>query len=541
MTDQPPPGAPPPAPISPPSQVQPPLWPQPSSPPASAPPIGEIEWKRPHPYTLLIEFVSSVRDLIFPIVFILASGGSGDALATEALPALALLAPVGFAMARYFTTRYALTEEALLHNYGVLRRNKQVLPRRNIQNLSTSAGLIARATGLMELTVSDASKGGDISLRLLSVEDAEGLMTLLRRDAMESSAAVSDVPPNSGQMPGMAAPSGASAFVADPIHTLDLIDLVKLRAVTSSGLVGSVMVVLIVVVVAISVPDATREVTDEMSWSSAIFILGPIAAGLFAAASPVLALGGFRLWSDPDRLRIKTGLLTEVQVNARRERLQLIEVNRHLLAQKLGLEAIRFETADVEGDNANVNYLAPAVARDSWPRFAADALGNVELSETNLNRVSPLTERRSLVRFTLGGIPLVGAFGALLIAAPAGNRGPVVALLALVLVFYVATAVFYSKRRAKRLGWAVGAEQFLFRTGVIAERLILVRKEKLQVLRLHQSFFQRRLGLASVQVGTAGMGLLGVVTLPDLELHTASELMHHLAVASAETPLARTL
>jgi putative membrane protein len=486
--------------------------------------------------------VSSVRDLIFPIVFILASGGSGDALATEVLPALALLAPVGFAMARYFTTRYALTEDALLHNYGVLRRNKQVLPRRNIQNLSTSAGLIARATGLMELTVSDASQGGDINLRLLSVEDAEGLMTLLRRDTAESSVPVSESAPGSDPtVAGMAAPSGADAFVADPIHTLDLIDLVKLRAVTSSGPIGSVIAVLIVVVVALSVPDATREVTDEMSWSSGIFIIGPIAAGFLAAATPVLALGGFRLWSDPDRLRIKTGLLTEVQVNARRERLQLIEVNRHLLAQRLGLEAIRFETADVEGGNASVNYLAPAVAKDSWPRFASDALGEVELSEADLNRVSPLTQRRSLVRFAVGAVPIIFAAAALIIIAPDDNRLILQVAFSAMLAGYIAAAMWYSRKRAERLGWAVGAEQFLFRNGVIGERLILVRKEKLQVLRLHQSYFQRRLGLASVEVGTAGMGLLGLVTLPDLELDTASELMHHLAVASAQTPLARTL
>ncbi len=500
-----------------------------------------VAWKRPHPYTLLIEFVSSVRDLILPILFVLTQGGSGDALA-ELIPALAILAPAGFAVARYYTTRYALTEEALLHNYGVLRRNRQVLPRRNIQNLSTSAGLIARATGLMELTVSDASQGGDINLRLLSVEDAEELMTLLRRDSagVATHSGVNSEPADPA-VAEMAAPTGTSAFVSEPVHSLDLVDLLKLRAVTSAGPLLGILTVLIVAAIAVSLPDASSEVRNELSWSSGILILAPIAAGFLAAVSPVLALGGFRLWSDPDRLRIKTGLLTEVQVNARRERLQLVEVNRHVLAQRIGLEAIRFETADVEGGSAGVNYLAPAVAKDSWPRFASDALGEVELGETDLHRVSPLTRRRSLIRFAVAAIPVLIAFTVLIAIAPGDNRTILQVSFSVAVAAYAAFAIWYSKRRAERLGWAVGAHQFLFRTGVIGERLILVRKEKLQILRLRQSYFQRRLGLARVQVGTAGMGLLGVVTLPDLELETAVQLWHHLAEASAATPLARTL
>ncbi|MGI9609812.1 MAG: PH domain-containing protein, partial [Acidimicrobiia bacterium] len=463
------------------------------------------------------------------------------ALATEIIPALAILAPVGFAVARYYSTRYALTDEALLHNYGVARKNRQVLPRRNIQNLSTSAGLIARATGLVELTVSDASQGGDINLRLLSAEDAEELMTLLRRQAQGPAVDPGVDPLADPSRVEMAAPSGANAFVADPIHSLDLVDLVKLRAVTSAGPLLGLFALVILGAVVLSFPDITSDVAAEMSWGGVIFILAPMAAGFLAAVAPVLALGGFRLWSDPDRLRIKTGLLTEVQVNARRERLQLVEVNRHILARRLGLEAIRFETADVEGGSAGVNYLAPAVDKDSWPRYAADALGGVELGEDDLARVSPLTKRRSLVRFAVAAIPVIIALAVLVVIASGGNRTILQAGFVVLIVGYVSFALWYSRRRAERLGWAVGPEQFLFRTGVIGERLILVRKDKLQILRLDQSYFQRRLGLASVRVGTAGMGLRSVVSLPDLELGTAAHIVQHLAVASSNTPLAQTL
>lgn len=136
---------------------------------------------------------------------------------------------------------------------------------------------------------------------------------------------------------------------------------------------------------------------------------------------------------------------------------------------------------------------------------------------------------------------MLGALAAAAIAAPNGNRMAVVVIGLIVLALYTATARWHASRRARRLGWAVGEEQFLFRTGVIAEKLYLIRKEKVHYVRLHQSFFQRRLGLTSISIGTAGFGGLGRATLPDLENAVAADLADRLAMASAATPLARTL
>ncbi|NNF52861.1 MAG: PH domain-containing protein [Acidimicrobiales bacterium] len=493
----------------------------------SAPPI---DWKRPHPYTLIVEFVSSLRDLILPIAFIATRRGDS----AEIFPMIAVLLPFGAALARYYSTRYALTSEALLHEYGVFKKNKQVLPRKNIQNLSTSAGLIARATGLVEVTASDASQGGDVKLRLLSVEDADALLTLLRSSR---SVAVAGPPGFAApQAPSFAAPS-VDPFEAAPIHSTRMGDLVKFSGATSGGPLLGIALLVAAVVIYFAAP----ELREEVSMGTIVFALGPAAAVVFPALNPIFRLGGFRLWSDPDRLRIKTGLLTEIQMNARRDRLQLVQVDRHVFARMLGLEGIAFETADVEAGSVGVKYLAPAVALDSWPRFAADALGKVELNEDDLQRVSPLTERRSLVRWSIGGVPILGALVAAAMAAPSGNRSAVVAIGAGVLAFYAATARWHARRRARRLGWAVGDEQFLFRTGVIAEKLYLIRKEKVHYVRLNQSFFQRRLGLTSISIGTAGFGGLGRATLPDLENAVAEDLADRLSVASANTPLARTL
>ena len=502
-----------------------------ASPQAVEAPDPEIEWRRPHPYTLLVEFVSSLRDLIFPIVIIFSQGGAF----TEIFPLLAVLLPFGAALARYYSTRYALTDEALLHEYGVFRKNKQVLPRRNIQNVTTSAGLIARATGLVELTASDASQGGDVKLRLLSVPDAESLLSLLRATAVGPND-IATGPLNSGDPSVFGAPASVP-FESEPMHVTQMSDLVKFSGATSGGIFVGPAILAAALIAFFAFPEQR----DELSLEMLFFALGPVAAVVLPAINPIFRLGGFRLWSDPDRLRIKTGLLTEIQMNARRERLQLVQVDRHLFARAVGLEGIRFETADVEQGTAAVKYLAPAIALDSWPAFARDALGEVELGEDDLQRVSPLTERRSLVRWAFGGALIATAMLAAALFAPAPNRLAIAIVGVIALVTYAGVARWHAARRARRLGWALGEDQFLFRNGVIAEKLYLIRKEKVQFVRLHQSFFQRRLGLTTLVIATAGLGSLGRVALPDLEDAVAADLADHLSNASFQTPLARTL
>lgn len=503
--------------------------------------IDDGDWKRPHPFTLLIELTAAVRDLIIPIVFVLFQL---EGLGLEDFAGLLVIVlPGAAAAARYFSTRYALTDDALLHRHGVFRRTSQVLPRRNIQSLSTSAGLIARATGLVELTASDASLGGDIQLRLLSAEEANRIMVLLRADMAARSTVEGGTVEGGETAPaiaGFAPPVGASnpageSVEAAPIHETSTLDLAKYSALTSlpTALLG---LGLIVGSATWFLLDQQGVLPDSSGFRGAAIpvLFSTVFVSVIPLVQPVLTLGGFRLWSEPDRLRIKTGLLTEVQFSARRERVQRVKVEHHLLGRRLNLEQIAFTTADVEGSSAPAAYLAPTVAWGSWPTFAADALGVVELDESHLGRVSPLTFRRQLIRFGVAAGPVVLAGVIAMILVPEVRL--VGAAIGIPLVLgYGGFAVWFSRRRANRLGYALGNHQFLARTGVITEELSLVNKDKVQVVGLKQSIFQRRLGLADVRLVTAGIGSNGVTVVPDLPANAARDLVTQLGIHSAAT------
>ena len=76
---------------------------------------------------------------------------------------------------------------------------------------------------------------------------------------------------------------------------------------------------------------------------------------------------------------------------------------------------------------------------------------------------------------------------------------------------------------------------------MLVGRLTLVQLDKVQILRAHSTIFQRRLGLSTLRLSTAGRGFGGIVTVPDLPTATAEELLTALARRAGTTAIADTL
>ncbi len=500
-----------------------------------------MDWRRPHPLTLVTLAVQAVGQTIFPLIIIFGGSGGGGFFSQYG-ESVFLVVPLGLALARWYSTRYAIDDEAVYLNSGIFKRTKQVLPRSNVQNLSTTAPLLARATGLVELNISDASADGDIKLRLVEKAEAERLTTLLRAGIRQPLETQEDSGEIATLAPPTLLPNGRQADAQATVESTTA-DLAQAALATSAnGLVPAGLLGIWLAGLNWANEGFLGDLLPSQmpAWAWLLIVIAAvIAVAAFTVLTRVITMGGFRLWDDPDRLRMKAGLLTERQITARRERIQLVKVNRPLVLRRLGMEEIRFSTADVEAPQlAGMTVLNPAAQLGAWLDLAPRALGTVELDEAALAQVSPLTQRRMFIRF-------------LVTAAVVGMASVIAGLIwsPLMIVTGLAVAVtiailgwFFAKRRYERLGFAIGQTQILTRVGVLNEELTLMRKEKVQGIVVSSTFFQRRLGLATLSVGTAGHGgRLGGLRLPDLPASQATELSNSLASHAALTPLEHTL
>ncbi len=86
------------------------------------------------------------------------------------------------------------------------------------------------------------------------------------------------------------------------------------------------------------------------------------------------------------------------------------------------------------------------------------------------------------------------------------------------------------------LGWAVGDQAVLFRSGWLWRELTIARFNKIQAVTLSESPFDRRARMASVAVDTAGAAAAAHrVAIPYLARSTADDLHRRLSDEAART------
>jgi putative membrane protein len=105
-----------------------------------------------------------------------------------------------------------------------------------------------------------------------------------------------------------------------------------------------------------------------------------------------------------------------------------------------------------------------------------------------------------------------------------------------VLIVMLLWTIVSTRQYVAHLGWADGEEVVAMRSGWIWRRTTLARVNKIQVVSMHQTPFDRRAAMARVRVDTAGEGDLSHrVDIPFLDRHLARDLVSRLSMSAANT------
>ncbi len=521
----------------------------------------DLNWQRLHPVTVIRELLG----LAWNFVGAIAVSGFAPSMNAGPLGGLETLLPAGvvaLGFVRYLFTTYAVTDDAVLYRRGVVVRQRTVLPRPRIQNVSIGADLVARVFSMQTLTISSAGSEGEIELAVLSKETARTLLAELTAHVQPGAAGQQEVggpekggphpvgPPLTGPadpaavgsapsapIPGIGAPTDMSADDAAVIaqtprtvrYQLSTRDHLLFAFSSKTVAVAAVSVVVAVVMIGF--------------FDSALPIFWMI--GLVVPVIAVLDLFGFVFEVEPRRVRVSHGLFSTQEKWAQKRRIQLVEVRRPWIRSQLGRETLAVATADVtESRSTRFDLCAPLIAHRSWIDYlpdlvdpdaegdddAAAAIVAHPVDETLLQSVSRVSIRRRAIRTAVVGlIPVAGlTIGAASTqAADADLPIDVAWWWPLVLVpIVVAGAVALARRSWSVDGWLLSGPVLAVRRGRFDETLRVVWVSKVQGVFLRSTLFQRRLGLASVVIDTANLGSATVI--PDLPVATAQGLADEL-------------
>lgn len=492
---------------------------------------------RLHPATLPIRLLNQARRLLVPglIVLFLARDSRWE------LWIMAIFIPTTvYEIYRYISLRYMLTRDELIVREGVIFRNERHVPFVKIQNIDLVQGPLQRLLGVAEVRVETGSGAKpEAVLTVLSVRAVDQMRARIFAERGEAT-----VPEEMGAEARPAAPSlarlGASGEV---LLQLSVGELVRL------GLISNRAVPLVAVLCGLAWEfDLFEKIDWEQQVGGLSKVAGPgtlVAATVGAAAAVIIALvgasvlwtvirfHGFTLRRDGDDLRLSCGLLTRRSATIPRHRVQSVIVRATPLHRFFDRVSIRVETAGgseqdhQEGDGRLISrrWFAPLLRPEEVDRILDNVDPALVPPGEPWQRLPPRASRRMIRKGIM--VAVLAALASLLFVRPWGP---------LCLVVLVPLAIVHGRFKARSIGYLRTGAGIFFRSGVLTRKLSAALAEKVQVVSLVQSPFDRRYHMASVRVDTAGAGQAGhAIAIPYLDLDEAGTLrdrIFHQAEAS---------
>ncbi len=470
--------------------------------------------RRLHPWSWLFVLLQQLRQFILPLAVLLVLG-RGDRYLLYALVGIGVLALTS--VWQYFTYRYRIEADSLVVRSGLFERNLRQIPFARIHNVALHQTLLHRLFGDAEVRLESA--GGqkpEAQMRVLTLAQALALERLIR----QRTHAPTDT----------SASTDAQDTEAETLLALPVAEVVRLGLVSNRGMV--------VVAGAFALAwqmfpdrwlrDGIRQLTREafgyashlqagwLAQAGSVLVLVLLALAVLRMFSVILALlqyHGFRLRAQGRRLTVERGLLTRLRTSASRRRIQAWTLEEGLLHRLLRRRSLQVDIAVAEGqeDRRALRELAPIATSDTCDALVRHALPRAAWPPRQWQGLHP----RAWLRLWLPGLLFA-------LAASAGLcwRFGAWGLLALA---WLPWAAYAARHHARRAGYAVDEHLVAVREGWWSRHWRFAEIDKLQALQLRQSPLDRRTGMASLWLDTAGAGTLS----PPLRIR-------HLAVAEAQ-------
>ncbi|HYG47327.1 MAG TPA: PH domain-containing protein [Allosphingosinicella sp.] len=463
--------------------------------------------RRLHPGTIALRLVKEAPQMLaLPAALAFSSRtGLSGALYLAAALALVLLAAKWLAWRQF---RYGVGPAEIVIESGILSRNRRSIPFDRVQDVDIERTFLARLFGLAKVRIETGAGGKDEGLLdSVSLAEAHRLRETVR--AGRAGAAAAAV--------GSEAPAPRILFAMEPPRLI-LFGLFNFSLVYIAGLFALLQTFDRFLPFDIYDPARWVGLVDE--YLPARWTFGAIAAVLFVAALLGTLAGvlrtlsrdyGFRLSLEGERFRRERGLFTRSEAVISRRRVQLAEVGSGPVRGLFGWSGLSFQTLGAGTERGGPQSAAP---------FATRLEIETVLAEVPPLRLPPPPElipvsRRHIARSVAARlVPALAAILALSWWLPLA-----VALVALLPLLAVAAAL---ERRFHR--YSLDRDMLFVSRGVWRRRLWLVPLANIQALSLSRGLLQRRLGLATLSIDTAGASLINAPRIVDLRTEAAEGL-----------------
>lgn len=494
-------------------------------------PGAPTDWRRLDARMLLVHPLETlIRALPAVLAIVIARAGSDSDQPWELLAVPVILA---FGALRWLTTRYRVSNGQIELRRGLVTKQTTTARLDRVRTVDLTAKIYHRILGLAKVEI---STGGSSKERLVldSLRVAEGRRLraeLLHRidpvlaglpapsghpvaaDEIDDrptgadSAVRADGALRGGDEVSGDGGDGGDGFPCGGAGDVELVRLdpawVRFAPLTATGLASAAAVVGFATQGLQRIGDEAHVLRSAARWVRSLawwmdVALVVVAVSLLAVAAYVLTFWGFRLTrNELGSLHTRRGLLTTRETSIDHARVRGVRLDEPLGLRLAGGRRLKVVTTGLGHERGGADWLCPPAPGRVVTELARDIVADEPAVDAELPRHGSVARRRRLTR-TLVPTAVVVAF--LLVGRLVWGWHP--AWLALAVLLPVAATVLALDRYAG-LGHLVTPRHLVARQGSLDRRRIVLDRMGIIGWKVEQSFFQRRLGVATVVATTA--------------------------------------
>jgi putative membrane protein len=476
----------------------------------SAPlPAEAEEWRRLDPRIMLIDPVRAGWRLIWPLVIAAVGIGRSSGPGGLLLAIPLLVVPIVAGVVPWATTRWRIGDGRLVWRRRFIGQRLVTVSLDRVRSVDLQATLFHRALGLAKVDIGTGVDDERITLDSLSETDAQALRTwLLERSRPAVAPAVTE------------AGADVSAYpVEKPVEVMAELDWSWVRFAPFS--LGRLAVVAAAVGVLVQVGDdvgvdlegVAQGTYDEVVRLGVLLVVallvvvGTLGWIALACVGYALQWGGLRVTREGGAVHVRAGVLTTRSTTVEEARVRGVELVEPVLMRLVtGAELNALSTGVGKGGTTKV---LPPCPRAVAEQVADRLLGVGGSFDERLLPHGPAARRRRHVRGLVGG----GAVAAVLVVlAAAGVLGWWVVVPA---ALALAAGAALAESSYRHLGHRLTPDHLVAGGGVLARRRTVLERDGVIGWVVTQTWFQRRVGLATLTAATAaGSEAVAVVDVP---------------------------
>ena len=450
------------------------------------------EFLRLHPLTIVHRVFIAIVASVYGSIGMALSDAPQTALTTTFIfSGIYFIGAAPFAIANYIRFRYYATSEELIIFYGVFKRVKRNIPTDRIQNVAIERNLLSRVLGTASVKIETAGTSeAEGVISHVSAKEAKRIKNIL-----QSSNIPEKVEENSVVLPDFRMP--LSRVTLCSIYQFSLGITALLATAVSQLLQVEFLQIRSAVVWLVEQGPLMELASLSPSLTALIILIGGI-MGLIALGwgtgfvSNFLRFYNFRMDLGPEKIHRRFGLFSTLESSLSYKRVQSLLVRSNLLMRLRQWYRLDLQTMGLQSGQQG---FLPAMPFARWseilqlaPQIRPFTLPKVYTS------VSRLTIRRHSFRYSL--IILIPTIIVAILWTPMALW-----ILALLPVAWTISLLQYQRHH-----WALHEGNLFIRRRILSQQFWIIPIARLQALEIRASFFQRKLGLCTFIIDTAGAG-----------------------------------